>query len=349
VNSFKYLQTECNEKKNIPIDKFAEPFLDILHSWEKYPISVGSIAQIYRGKLKDGTDVVLKIKHENMEHDIQLWKRFFASPFLSKIINLLASEINVNINFDEFFVNLSKQLNFNIEVDNLKKFYNLYRKNKFIQIPRYIAHSENVIIMEYLSSLNFQDIQKDLSAEDSRYFLLLARILYQDNIFIKDVIHMDLHNGNWGINLQNRSLVLYDFGWVLYDQADFKRFFICAHLSRKKTLEFIVQRYQISDKNKDLENFVLNLTEKIDTIHAINLVLREFQEIFVMDNFMFCVLSFCVFMGSISENFEEFESYVEDELKLLRENEIFVPLRSLIIKFRDPNVRPQVEDFISCC
>lgn len=346
VNSFKYLQTECNENKNLNLTEKLKPFNDILYSWEKHPISVASIAQIYRGKLKDGTDVVIKIKHDNISKDIQTWKDILNSDTLIAILGLLQLDLPVELNTTEFFENLKLQTDFNQEVSNLKKFQKHYKNNPFIKIPEYYAHDENVIIMEYVSSMNFQEIQKDLSKEENRFFFLLARILYQDNIFIKDIIHMDLHNGNWGIDRKNKRLVLYDFGWVLHDQAEFKKFFICAHLSRKKTLNFIVKRYNISDKEKELEDFILTLSDKIDTLKAINLILKEFQDDFKMDNFMFCMLSFCVFMGSISEKFENFESYIDEEMEFLKSNNVFIPLCSLIEKFKDPELRVKVEEYL---
>lgn len=349
VSSFKYLQTNCNENKNILLDTILKPFEDKLFSYEKAPFSVGSIAQIHRGKLKTGEEVVIKIKHDDIESDIQLWQSLFSSDIVFSMIKFFQKENTLKLNFTEFFENIRSQLNFDEEVKNQKKFYDSYKNNPLIQIPKYHMHNEKVIIMEYLPSMNFQEIQNDMDSEEKRYFLLLARILYQDNIFIKNIIHMDLHNGNWGINRSERSIVLYDFGWVLHEQSDFKRFFICAHLSRKQTLEYIVKRYNIKDNNKKLEEFVLTLSDKIDTIKAINLILREFQDEFIMDNFMFCVLSFCVFMGSISEEFEEFESYVNEELQLMREKELFVALRCLIEKFKDPDIRQQIDNFMVSC
>ena len=66
VNSLKYLQCECPSYTNETIEKDLEPFQDILFSWEKNPISSASIAQVYRGKLKTGENVIIKIKHKNI-------------------------------------------------------------------------------------------------------------------------------------------------------------------------------------------------------------------------------------------------------------------------------------------
>ena len=346
VNSLKYLQSECSLYTNKMIEKDLEPFQDILFSWEKNPISSASIAQVYRGKLKTGESVIIKIKHKNIAKDIEQWEEILNTDILTNILDLFKIKLPIELNIDEFFRNLKLQTDFDQEVLNLKKYHKHYKTNQFIKIPDYYAHNENIIIMEYVSSINFQEIRKYLSKEEYDFYFLLSRILYQDNIFIKDVIHMDLHNGNWGVDRVNKRLVLYDFGWVLHEQSDFKKFFIYAHLDRKKPLEYILKRYNITDKDKKLENFVKNLSDKLDTIEAINLILEEFKDEFIMDNFMLCLLSFCVFMGSVSEKFDHLDDYINDELYFLRSNNVFIPLRSMIEKLRDTEGREKIQQYL---
>ena len=346
VNSLKYLQCECPSYTNETIEKDLEPFQDILFSWEKNPISSASIAQVYRGKLKTGENVIIKIKHKNITKDIEQWEEILNTDILTDILDLFKIKLPIELNIHEFFCNLKLQTDFDQEVLNLKKYHKHYKTNQFIKIPDYYAHNENIIIMEYVSSINFQEIRKYLSKEEYDFYFLLARILYQDNIFIKDVIHMDLHNGNWGVDRVNKRLVLYDFGWVLHEQSDFKKFFIYAHLDRKKPLEYILKRYNITDKDQKLENFVKNLSDKLDTIEAINLILEEFKDELVMDNFMLCLLSFCVFMGSVSEKFDHLDDYIHNELDFLRSNNVFIPLRSMIEKLRDTEGREKIQEYL---
>lgn len=346
VNSLKYLQCECPQYTDETIERELEPFKNILFSWEKNPISSASIAQVYRGKLKTGENVVIKVKHKNITKDIERWEQILSTDILKDILHLFRVKLPFELNIQEFFQNLKLQTNFDQEVTNLKKYHKHYKTNQFIKIPDYYAHNENIIIMEYVSSINFQEIRKYLSKEEYDFYFLLARILYQDNIFIKDVIHMDLHNGNWGVDRVNKRLVLYDFGWVLHEQSDFKKFFIYAHLDRKKPLEYILKRYNITDKNNKLKNFVHNLSDKLDTLQAINLILEEFQDEFVMDSFMLCLLSFCVFMGSVSENFDHLDDYIYKELDFLQSNNVFIPLRSMIEKLRDSEGREKIQEYL---
>ena len=349
TNSFQYLQCECNVRPIKNIQEKIEPFKDKIEFVEQTPISVASIAQIFKGKLNTGEEVVIKVKHENLERDIQLWKVILSNSFLNMFFGFFGVKDMIKLDMDDFFKSLESQLDFNKEAENLQYFYKHYSKNKLIDIPKYIAHNSDILIMEYVPSDNFKQIESTLSDTEQEYFLLLARILYQDNIFIKDVIHMDLHNGNWGINRDKKTIVLYDFGWVLMDQAEFKKFFILAHLNKKKTLEYILERYKIVDEKNLLQNFIdsVDTNQKLDTLQGIHLTLSLFKDEFKLDNFMFCLLSFCVFTASISDNFEQFENYVDNELKFLKEKQEFVPLCSLIQKLKEKDVQTQIDNFLS--
>ena len=109
-----------------------------------------------------------------------------------------------------------------------------------------------------------------------------------------------------------------------------------------------MQQYDIKDSKNHLQQFVEKFTGQIDTIEAINLVLQEFQKEIRMDNFMFCVLSFCVFVGSLTNQMEEFNEYVEQELMFLKEHDNSFPtLRTLIQKFQDPELRLEIQDYLS--
>jgi predicted unusual protein kinase regulating ubiquinone biosynthesis (AarF/ABC1/UbiB family) len=229
---------------------------------EKDAFASASIAQIYRGKSINGDEIVMKIRHEGILNNIQRWENIFSS---------IMKYFNLNININHFFQNIREQVDFTKEADNLQTYYRMYRKNHLVQIPKYYGGDTDVLIMSYIPSDNFQEVKDNLTNEEIGYYTILSRIIYQDNIFIKDVIHMDLHNGNWGINRDNKSIVLYDFGWVLKDQTDFKKFFILAHIGRIETLEFFLDKYKLRDNTGEMRTFVDKICEDktIDTLHGL--------------------------------------------------------------------------------
>ena len=297
---------------------------------------------IYRGKNKEGKDIVIKIKHDHIEEGIKKWETIF---------HKLEKYMSLKMNIDNFFDNIKDQMDFNKEAENMKLYHKYYRKNKFIKIPEYFGGDENFIIMSYVFSENFQNIKHTLHKNDLDHYTLLSKIMYQDNIFIKDIIHMDLHNGNWGVQQETKSIVLYDFGWVLKDQTDFKRFFILTHIGREGSLKFFMNKYNLEDKDSKFKDFTDMICEErqIDTYEGIKLVLKMFPDNFEMDNFMFCVLSLCVFISSLSTKYEDLDSYIKKEIDFMENEKVFLPLCGLMKNIKNPETKVQLKQWYSQC
>jgi len=340
LDSLPYLQNQCNYSKPYYLEEYIKKYNYIIDTIEKEPIASASIAQIYRGKSKDGRDIVIKIKHDHLEEGIKKWEIIFRK---------IEKYYNLNINVNNFFENIKDQMDFNKEAENMKLYDKYYRKNKFIKIPEYFGGDENIIIMSYLFSENFQTIKYSLHKDDIEHYMLLSKIMYQDNIFIKDIIHMDLHNGNWGIQQETKSIVLYDFGWVLKDQSDFKRFFILTHLGREGSLKFFMNKYNLKDIDGKLKEYTDKICEEnqIDTYEGIKLVLQMFPNDFKMDNFMFCVLSLCVFISSLSTKYEDLETYLRKEIEFMEKEQVFLPLCGLMKNIKNTETKVQLQQWYS--
>lgn len=338
VNSLPYLQSHCKVKKSKLYNYYVHKYSNIVKEVEKSAFASASIAQIYRGKSVDGDDIVMKIRHEGILNNIQRWENIFMS---------IMTHLDFNININHFFENIRDQVDFTKEAENLNMYYRIYRKNHLVQIPKYYGGDSDVLIMSYLPSENFQEVKPFLTNEEIDYYTILSRIIYQDNIFVKDIIHMDLHNGNWGIDRNTKSIVLYDFGWVMKDQTDFKKFFILAHIGRLETMDFFLEKYNLKDISGELREFVDRICrdKTIDTLHGIKLLLKMFPENFTMDNFMFCVLSLCVFISSLSDKLEELEKYLATEIEFMETNNVFIPLCSLMKHVQNPDSKEQIKQW----
>ena len=340
LDSLPYLQNQCNYSKPSYFDEYIKKYNNIIESIENEPIASASIAQIYRGVSRDGKDIVVKIKHEDIEIGIKKWE---------KILRNLEKKKLFSIDMNNFFENVKDQMNFIKEGENMKLYYKYYKKNKFIKVPEYLGGDENIIVMSYLFSENFQMVKHTLHQEDINHYTLLSKIMYQDNIFIKDVIHMDLHNGNWGIQQDSKSIVLYDFGWVLRDQSDFKRFFILTHLGRDISMRFFLNKYKLDDYDDQLKKYTLTICggNCIDTYEGIKIALKMFPNDFKMDNFMFCVLSLCVFISSLSTKYEDLETYLRKEIDFMEKEKVFLPLCGLMKNIKNPETKVQLQQWYS--
>ena len=81
----------------------------------------------------------------------------------------------------------------------------------------------------------------------------------------------------------------------------------------------------------------------IDTLYGIRLVLKMFPNEFVMDNFMFCVLSLCVFISSLTDQIDDPSTYVDEQIQFMEQHQFFLPLCTLMKHLRKPETRQQLE------
>lgn len=177
-------------------------------------VGSGSIAQVY--KIKDrrtGQLLAMKVKHPTAINDFNNVKFY-----LKIIFTILPFNKFIPISLYDFLSQFEEQLNFINESNNLIKFYELYENNSLYKIPKLYKFSKNIIIMEHVAGKSL-DTFKDNNIQHYKYHIYIY-IFTNNNLFINDFNHGDLHNYNWKITEDNK-VVIYDFGlcWKLNDKT----------------------------------------------------------------------------------------------------------------------------------
>ena len=201
-----------------------------------FPIASGSIGQVYRGTLITGEDVVIKVKHPDLDYQINLWFRVL--DFLSRFYSLEIFDLQ------ELKNHILLQMSYKTEFNNLLSFRENFKDIDIVKIPKPYFNSENLIIMEYIQSKKFTSLkleEKQKMQISKLIFYIITKMCVLDNF-----VHGDLHYGNWGVSMDNdnknvNNIVLYDAGIVSSsdDLSDNKEgFCICIKKKHKQILEY---------------------------------------------------------------------------------------------------------------
>ena len=188
------------------------------------PAAAGSLAQTHAARLKDGTEVAVKIQRpgirEKITRDLGRARRLALLLELSGGSFILEPREVV----DEFSRWLAQEIDFNHELKNLNRLYDLAAGSGFQKIPRpYPALcTKRVLTSEFLRGIPVSDLLSTLRAGGGRGAervlgvdrdRLAANLIWGSlsQIFRYQFFHADLHPGNL-IALPDDVIGFVDFG-----------------------------------------------------------------------------------------------------------------------------------------
>ena len=193
----------------------------------KYPVGSASIGQVHEAFLKSTNEkVAVKIKYPFIENlitkdlnnleKISLFLTKYELKFdLYSCVKELQSRIKNEFDYGLEFAHLSF-----MNQKLLPKFAN------YIEIPRPIYHTNNVLVMSFIEGINLskfiQTRNNNLNSNSlfgsfiQRKFLDIIAKTWGYQIFILKVFNGDCHPGNLCINFKNKKVGLLDWGQVIH-------------------------------------------------------------------------------------------------------------------------------------
>jgi ubiquinone biosynthesis protein len=192
-------------------------YQDIFLSFSRDPVASASIAQVHQAVLKDGSNVVVKIRRpgiiEVIEDDVGV---------LETIVALLDRYVPESKVFnpkgivEEFFKTLRLETNFIVEANNTKRFALNFKNQPKVKIPKVHEElsGEAVIVMEALQGTPISRAELlPANAFDKDEIVKLGLGAFFKMVFTDRFFHGDLHAGNFFI-LPGNEIGLIDFGVV---------------------------------------------------------------------------------------------------------------------------------------
>jgi ubiquinone biosynthesis protein len=271
------------EVQDLDLDSILEEQLsinisDVFQSLDRKPLASASIAQVYKGILKDGSPVVLKIKRQGIqeviEDDLLLMKD------LAKILNTyfeFAQHLDLNKAIATFEKSLLTELSLVQEKENIQKFAFNFKNNKSTYVPKVYEELSNneVLCMEFIDGVKATDIEglKRYGLDpgmiaDRGLQLFLAQIL--DYGFF----HADPHAGNILVKPDGR-VVFIDLGATgtifPQDKELLENFIINFISKRPRKLIEVIKKMAVEIDIKDERKLENDLQEVLDFVHSASL------------------------------------------------------------------------------
>jgi len=185
--------------------------------FDRQPLAAGSLGQVHRGRLADGTAVAVKIRRPNVVREVERDLELMLELAILIERHLPESRVFEPVGLvTQFARSIRREMNFVREARTTDEFHRLFKRDSTLIVPRvyWDLSGETVITMEFLDGFKISDragIQaanlkrSDLATTGARIFL--------KQVFEYGLFHGDPHPGNVRI-MRSGSIGLIDFGMV---------------------------------------------------------------------------------------------------------------------------------------
>ena len=210
ADPFEQIKAVVETELKLPINEAFSEFSEL-------SMASASIGQVHAAKLIDGTPVVVKVQHVNIQakvnEDLEVLRGL---AMLAERIPEFAVWQPRGI-VEQLSRSIKRELSFSRELSNLLMFQASLKKFEGIVVPRAYAKlsSARVLTMERVEGQSIHCLSSPDSLPDVDRIAIARRVssLYVQSIFLKGHYHADPHPGNILIQ-EDGTIALLDFGMV---------------------------------------------------------------------------------------------------------------------------------------
>ena len=270
-----------DEARAVPFEEIEKVLRkEIGNDWRSYfesidenPFKSASLSQVYRARLKDGREVVVKVQRpgirEIVKHDLDI---------IIYIVERLTKEVpelktyNLTRIIRELKKTINRELNFFLEAANTDRIRDFLMSLGYIVIPDIVWEltTTSVITLEYIEGRSLKDILNngcegiDGKEVAQRLINAFLKMIFEEGFF-----HTDPHPGNILVTEDGR-IVLLDCGQVTVISENTKRIFA-------KVLYALVNK-EAGDVSRQIEKyFIIEDEEKIEGLREdIDYIIKKY-------------------------------------------------------------------------
>ncbi len=250
------------------------------------PFASGSIAQVHKATLLDGSDVVVKVKRPGIGsvilNDLEILS--YIAEQAGKIDEFKVYRPALIVS--EFARKIERELDFVSEASSTASFFKNFDKTENVKIPKvfwdYSTH--NVLTIERFEYTTLTDINAiDIMGVNRSRLAFDLVTAFMSQYFEKSLFHADPHPGNLMVS-KDGCIAMIDFGMVGYVTEDLRKQLVGAALALiKKDLDLFVEIFiemGVVSASCDMAWLRLSLFEIIDKYYGIPLKNVDIQNAF---------------------------------------------------------------------
>lgn len=210
--------SEWSEIQQVLEAEWGSSYKEKLLSIEKKAIASASIGEVYRGVLKNGSTVAIKVRRPHIHSIVQTDFRTLGIViwFANHFVPLPKGFINLKILFSELKQVIERELNFSKEKETLLYFRERFNELEIVKIPTVYRElcTSKVLVMEWVDGIKITDFEAIEKLPITRKQLAQRLIkVFLPQWLEAGKFHADPHQGNVLVSKEGQ-IILLDFGMV---------------------------------------------------------------------------------------------------------------------------------------
>lgn len=181
--------------------------------FDETPLAAASIGQVHRARLRDGTDVVVKVQYPGVDDAIRADLSNYG--MLMAISGTVMPNVDVGPIVRELQERLFEELDYTVEARNQADFRRLFEGHDGIHVPRVFPKlsSRRVLTSELVTGRGFYEFLRDATDAERHRAVLSLRTFVFDSLYLHGIFNGDPHPGNY-LFREDGSVAFLDFGCV---------------------------------------------------------------------------------------------------------------------------------------
>ncbi|MBN1771982.1 MAG: AarF/ABC1/UbiB kinase family protein [Deltaproteobacteria bacterium] len=179
------------------------------------PVSIASIGQVYRGRLPDGAEVAVKVRHPAIDEAIR--SDFRVASFVTVMAGAMAPGMGATARdfVDEMKARLLEECDYALEAERQRLFGRLYEGHPIVVVPR--VHdgwcARRVLTTSWEEGRDFEPFRATATQEQRDRAGAALFDFYVGTLYRHGLFHADPHPGNYRFRDDGR-VVIFDYGCV---------------------------------------------------------------------------------------------------------------------------------------
>lgn len=369
ISELEKLQDDVKEEdfeniKEVFYKEFSKDIYDVFDEFEKKPLASGSIAQTHLATIKVGSidrKVVVKVQRKNLDkrvkEDLIIMKDLY-KKLESKLDGI--ESFNFGEIIEEFSLSLNKEIDFEVEKNNIKKYRKLnIKENDLLSPDVYDSYSnKKVLTLEYIEGKSIRSVfeKKSNKRKDMAQKIIEA---YVNQMFTYGYFHADPHPGNIFVD-NDLNIYLLDFGIVGNLSENYRyqimKIFLGASFGEVKLItDAIIGMGLLEFDSKKIGDFEKRIQRLLDKYMVMSLNQMKLSDL--ITDFYTLLVDYSIKIPSELTSFAKTVLILEGLIEKLVYKESFLELalpiaKSMVFKIFSPDIvvnrlRPKMYDTYS--